>query len=125
MDYNVYLLIHLFGIFTVLAAAGSLAYREAVGGPGGPGEAGARKLIMVEHGLGLLLMLVSGFGLLAKLEIHGVPGWAWVKIAVWLLLGAAPFLIRRFFRGSKALVFWALLPILAIASGYLAKSKPF
>jgi hypothetical protein len=43
---------------------------------------------MITHGLGLLLVLVAGFGMLAKLGIHGVPTWAALKLIIWVALGA-------------------------------------
>lgn len=123
MSAKFYLLMHLFGMFTVVAAVASLAYREAVGGTPSPADGKFRKVMMFEHGFGLLLMLVSGFGLLAKLGIHGVPGWVWAKIGIWVFLAAAPFLIRRFFKREKALGFWMLVPLLGLLAGYLAITK--
>jgi|CXWL01.1.fsa_nt_gi hypothetical protein len=123
MSPKFYVLMHLFGMFSVLAAVASLAYREMVGGPGGPDEKTARRLVMFEHGFGLLLMLVSGFGLLAKLGHQGVPPWAWGKVGIWLVFAAAPFLVRRFFRGSRATILWIAVPLLGLLAGYLVISQ--
>lgn len=125
MDAKFYVLMHVFGLASVLLAIAGLAYREAVGGPGQPEEKRFRSIALAEHGFGLLLMVVSGFGLLAKQGIPGVPGWAWAKIVLWLYLAVAPVLVRRFFRGQQALVVWLSLPLIVLAARWLAIAKPF
>lgn len=125
MDVKTYLLMHLFGMFSVMVGIAGLAYREALGGPAQPNDKKLRMMALGEHGFGLLLMLVSGFGLLAKQGIHGIPGWTWAKIGIWVYLAAAPFLIRRFFAGDKALGLWISLPFWGLVAGYLAITKGF
>jgi len=50
------------------------------------------------HGVALLLLLVSGFGLIAKLHIplkFLSPSWFWQKTFIWIVLaGLTPFLIN-------------------------------
>ena len=51
---------------------------------------------MMLHGIGLVILLVSGFGQLAKLGIFGhMPTWAIVKLVLWLVLGGIPVLAKR------------------------------
>lgn len=50
----------------------------------------------VTHGLGLVLILVSGFGLLARLGLFSaIPVWAYIKILVWGLMALAISLLKR------------------------------
>ena len=49
----------------------------------------ARKLAGMTHGIALLLILFTGFGMIAKLGL-GFPLWVWVKLVViWLVIGAS------------------------------------
>ena len=48
---------------------------------------------MALTGTGALVNLVSGFGLLAKMSLfHPLPGWAWLKLALWLAIALLPVL---------------------------------
>lgn len=85
-----------------------------------------RKWVAITHGVGLLIALVGGFGLLARLGIsHGAdwPLWVWLKLGIWLVLGAMTALIGRNPRHAR--LFWALIPVLAVCAAYLAINKPF
>jgi hypothetical protein len=83
MDYTVYKIIHLVGI-SILGLG--------VGGMMAGGE--KRKAFAICQGIGLLVMLVSGFGLLAKLKL-GYPSFAVVKTVLWLVIGMLPMLFRK------------------------------
>ena len=83
MDYNFYKITHLIGI-SVLALG--------VGGMMAGGE--KRKTFAMLQGIGLLVMLVTGFGLLAKLGL-GYPHFAMVKTALWLLIAMLPVIFRK------------------------------
>ena len=51
----------------------------------------SKRLIAITHGTAVVVILVAGFGLLARLGFSGVqswPLWVWVKLAVWLILAA-------------------------------------
>lgn len=74
------------------------------------------------HGVGLLLLLVAGFGALAKLGYKGPPGWAIGKLAIWLLLGAAPVIFKKAPQVAKAVV--CALPLVALGAAALAVLKP-
>jgi hypothetical protein len=72
-----------------------------------------------------VLILVSGFGALAKIGLSnpGIwPGWLWLKAFIWLLFGGVIVLIRRVPRLTTLL--WWVLPILGGLAGYLALYKP-
>lgn len=121
MSLLAYKTIHLFAVILTFTILGGLALHAANGG--GRDTNSQRKLTGILHGLGLLLLLVSGFGALARLATGGVPGWVWAKIVLWLLLGAAAVTFRRG-PGVARLVLW-LLPVLGGVAAWLALYKPF
>jgi len=83
MDYNVYKIIHLVGI-SILGLG--------VGGMMAGGE--KRKAFAICQGIGLVVMLVSGFGLLAKLTL-GYPSFAIVKTVLWVVIAMLPMIFRK------------------------------
>lgn len=111
-----YKILHLLGLFLLFAALGAATLRSRT-------ETRGRGLVAASHGIALLLLLVSGFGLLAKLGIDGIPGWAWGKLVLWLLMGAWIAVARRL-ESAQALLWWAL-PLLGLVGAYLALYKPF
>jgi len=67
----------------------------------------------------MFLILLAGFGMLARLGISGSwPLWIWIKIGIWLLLGALPVLLRRSDKPSSALLY--LAPVLAAIAAWAA-----
>lgn len=60
---------------------------------------------MMFHGIGLVILLISGFGQLAKLGMTAhMPPWAIVKIVAWLVLGFLPVLAKRHVLPRSAVV---------------------
>jgi hypothetical protein len=118
MDLHAYHLLHLAGVIFLFTALGSamMAQREGTAG------AAARKLSGITHGLAMLIILVAGFGALAKLGL-GMPGWAWAKLVIWLLLGASPVLVRK--RPDLVKLWWWVLPLLGVVAAWLGHYKPF
>jgi len=83
MDYTTYKLIHLIGLAALAIGLGGMM----AGGEN-------RKTFAIVQGIALMVMLVSGFGLLAKLKL-GFPHFAMVKVVLWVVLGMLPMLLRR------------------------------
>ncbi len=126
LDYTVYRLVHLFGLFVILMSLGGLtlwATQQVGQTPVSATQVAIRKRLNAVHGLGLFFSLLGGFGMLAKLEIHWPwPNWVIVKFACWLLLGGISVLPRR--KPELAgLVFVAVLLIATLAA-YTAIFKP-
>jgi len=124
ISYQAYKVIHLIGIFLTLAALAGLALAAASGATKQTNP--ARKLISVSHGVGLLVVLVGGFGLLARLGvIHGsaFPGWVWAKLAIWVTMGALVAVPYR--RPDLARLVFIALPVLGGLAAWLAIYKPF
>ncbi len=119
MSAQTYNVLHVLGILFAFTALGGATLRALAGtGEDAPG----RKLAIITHGVALLLILVSGFGMLAKLKL-GFPLWVWAKLVIWLLIGASIALIRRL--PAHASLFWFALPVLGAIAAYLAIYKPF
>ena len=71
---------------------------------------------MMWHGIGLLISLISGFGMLAKMGIMGsMPLWVWIKIALWLVLGFLPVLAKKKILSGPFVVKLAILVGAALA----------
>ena len=78
------------------------------------------KTAMKWHGIGLVIMLVAGFGMLGKLGLmKSMPTWVWIKMGIWLALGALPVLAKRQVLPKGAVILLAVLLAVAAASlGY-------
>lgn len=112
-----YKVIHLLGIFLLFSGLGGV-WAMAVTSADATRAAG-RRLLMATHGVALLLILLGGFGMLAKLGIAGVwPLWVWIKITIWILLAASPLWLRRA-AGARGLLFF-LAPLLGAIAAYSA-----
>ncbi len=119
-----YEILHVVGIAMIFLAIGGVAVHAANGGS--KATSGTRGLVSTMHGLGALLILVGGFGMLARIGFqHGAnfPAWLWVKIAVWAILSAVVLLPYR--RPALARPFLVGLPLLAGVAVYMALYKPF
>ena len=118
MSYLFYKVLHLLGVMLLFFALGGYAMS-----PTGEGASKRGRLVLgFAHGFGVLLLLVAGFGLLAKLGIMGnVPLWAWLKVGLWLALAAAPVLIRR--TPASLRLAWVALPFVGAVAGWLAIYK--
>lgn len=118
---EIYKLVHLSGVLLVILALGGIALHMI---SGGTRNFPHRKFLASLHGIGLLLALVGGFGLLARLNITSdFPGWVWAKGGLYLLLGAIPTLFYRFPGAAKSL--WFGVWIAATAAAWLAIFHPF
>ena len=118
-----YEILHILGIAMTFVAIGGVAVHAANGGK--KGTSTTRTLVGMVHGLGSLLILVGGFGMLARMGFqHGsaFPLWLIGKILIWLLLSVVVLLPYR--RPALAKPALLALPLLAAAAAYLALYKP-
>ncbi len=120
MSYDFYKLIHFLGIFLVFSALGG-QFVQALNG-GDPRLAPARKWIGMFHGIGLVLILVAGFGMLAKAQLP-IQGWTITKLLIWLILGGVGAIAAK--KRSAAGALWVAAILLGVISAYMAHYKPF
>jgi uncharacterized membrane protein len=117
--------LHLVGVLLAFTGVAGIAAHAAGGRP--RSENPVRGLLAGLHGIGLLVVLLAGIGMLARLmRTPSMPGPAWVtaKLILWVLLAGmvavpyrGPGLARR--------VLLAGLPLLAVAAVVVAVLKPF
>jgi uncharacterized membrane protein SirB2 len=121
VSYEIYKLLHVVGI--VLLFSGLVALLTMKITNVNP-EGASRRFAFLTHGLGLFLLLLSGFGLLARLEMaRNMPNWAYVKIAIWLIFGGMIALIKR--RPKLGWTMYIPMLVIYMAAAYLAINKPF
>ena len=79
MSHTVYIIFHLIGaLFVAFALGGSLLQAINTGNK----NFRFKKVIGAVHGIGLLLLFVAGFGLIAKNGYSTIPLWVWIKIII-------------------------------------------
>ena len=83
MDIQTYRLIHVLGAAALALGLGGIIVNSA-----------HRKGFVILQGVALLMMLVSGFGLLAKYHL-GFPHFAMAKLALWAVAGALPVVFKK------------------------------
>lgn len=107
-----YHIAHLVGLILLFVGFGGMA-------------GGYSKGAMKFHGLGLLILLVAGFGLIAKLQLSYTAPFVIAKLVIFLVLGALPVLLKRRVLGSGAVIGIAVL--LGGCAAYLGyvKALPF
>ena len=118
MSLAAYKVLHIFGVILLFTGIGGLCVLSIAGGE----SARARKLASMVHGIALVVILVAGFGLLAKLGFGTeIPGWIWLKLVIWIVLAGAVFVLRKAPQLATPLLF--LLPLLGAVASYLAIYK--
>ncbi len=119
MTFDFYKLVHFLGIFMVFSALGGQITQSLNGNDSKRTQ--ARKWIALYHGVGLLLVLVAGFGMIAKLQI-GFPAWVVGKLIIWVALGGVGALAAR--KKNLAGLIWVVVLLLGLTAAYLAHYKP-
>lgn len=121
ISYSVYKVMHLTGVLMVFFAVGaSLMHFINQGTKIHPWK----KFLAITHGIGILVSLVGGFGLLARLGlVQGLPTWAIVKLVIWTYFAVITAIIPR--KPALAKPLWLLSLVLGSCTAYLAIFKPF
>ena len=128
ISYAVYKVIHYLGIFALVATLSAALGRAALMGSRAVSTSSDdpwRRRLAALHGAALFVILLGGFGMLARLDVdHGelFPTWVWAKLAIWVVLAALVAFRRSARWSARALV---LAPLLAFAAAYVAFMKPF
>lgn len=122
LSYEVYKLIHLIGIIMIFVTLGGIMIHAFNGGTKADNH--WRKAAGITHGVGLLFVLVGGFGLLARIGIQWPwPGWVFGKAVIWLLLGGISGVIYKLGVEGKGL--WYVVILLGAIAASFAIFKPF
>lgn len=122
-SHQLYNVVHVFGIALVVAALGGAALLVMTEGT--RDVRSARRLLAIMHGIGAFLVLLGGFGMLARLGIvqgASFPGWIWVKLVIWAVVAAALFVPYR--RPAWARPLLLAVPVLIALAAYMAIYKP-
>lgn len=109
MTYEFYKILHIAGLCALFLGLGGML-------------AGQRKSFGMLHGLGLVLMLVSGFGMQAKASLK-FDGWVIAMIGAWVVLAVMPVVAKRQVLPTPVVALLSLA--LGAATGWLAFYKPF
>ena len=115
---QVYHVLHLLGIMMIFVGYGGLTARVMLD----VDDRRLRRLGAITSGLGLFLVLLGGFGLLARLYDGQFLGWINVKIGVWVLLGALIFFINRFPKLGQ--FWWWLATLLGLVAVLMVYVRP-
>ena len=124
MSHQFYNVVHIVGIILVMSALGGAAVRAMT--VTAEELASTRRMLALLHGIGAFLVLLGGFGMLARLSSRegvGFPGWLWVKLLIWGTLAVALFIPRR--QPTLARPLLLALPLLGGLAAYMAIYKPF
>ena len=112
MSPSFYQILH---VLSLLVLTGGVFYGFA-------GAPETRKKVLMATGIASLLMLISGVGLLHKLG-YGFPGWAIVKLVVWLALSGLAGIGYRM--RSKTTLFLSIITGLLFVALVMVYNKPF
>ena len=117
MSYEFYKILHFSGlILTLTSLSGYIFY--LVQNKGNE----KRKFFSILHGIGLVVILVSGFGLAARLGyVQQLPNWIYIKLAIWLVLGGSIAIVKR--QALNPLVTYSAIIILSILAAITAVTK--
>jgi len=116
MPHSFYIFLHVTGLTLLALSLGGMAIHRQSSSETRP------KILSIFHGIGMLLILVAGFGLLARLSISFPwPLWVWAKLLMFLFLGGFPKMSEKFDAGIGMYIVAGAI-IAAAAMGVL---KPF
>ncbi|MGM0578396.1 MAG: hypothetical protein ACQEXJ_21910 [Myxococcota bacterium] len=118
MSIQVYFALHIFAILLLFLGLGARTAQALDGGEPRKGKL----LATVSHGLGLFLILLAGFGMLARMGITWPwPHWVIVKVAIWVILGVLVVVPKRV--PNLSVLVWIVFALLGLVAAYAAKYK--
>ncbi|MCB1197851.1 MAG: hypothetical protein R3A45_07380 [Bdellovibrionota bacterium] len=112
MPYEIYKTAHIIFLLTFIASTGISFFVET-----------QNKQVRMIGMTSSFLMLVAGFGLLARLGIKDWPLWVTIKLIIWLILAIASPILARKLRDNRIWAF-RLLMLLFFTAVVLAIYKP-
>jgi len=118
MSLMFYKVLHIIGILMLFLSIGGAIIRASIDQKTEKLE----KFVLMNHGIALIIIVIAGFGMLAKLGMV-FTGWVVVKIIIWLLMGALILPIKKM--PEKRAVWWFTALILGGIAAFMALYKPF
>lgn len=108
MSHELYRVLHILGLLMLF---GGLTGLWGVYVSGAPPRKSLRLGLAVTHGVGMTLLLLSGFAMAGQLGLMSdLPAWVWIKLGIWLVLGGSMILAKRKADlGISLVVFWIVL----------------
>lgn len=121
MSYLFYKWLHLTSLLIMVLTTGVLLSSAFAA----PLNARVRKSLAIIHGVSLAVVLVAGFGLLARAQIDGAFTTLWFnfKLIAWLLFGMTPLFIKRLPAKHQPKLFGFFAALLTLTV-YLVVNKP-
>jgi hypothetical protein len=117
MSYELYKILHVSAVLLLFTSLGTLA--AAANSDSGR----LKKLAGIAHGIALTVILIAGFGLLARLSLMAsIPIWVWLKMGLWLALALIVMPLRR--KPEWATALWLMVPVLGGLAVWAAVWKP-
>ncbi|MFP6906169.1 MAG: hypothetical protein VCG02_13205 [Verrucomicrobiota bacterium] len=107
MPAYIYQILHLSGLVLVFLSLGGAVVRSMSKSD----EPAIRKLVGLSHGIGMLLVFIAGFALIAKTGV-GFQIWVFIKIGIWILLAVLFAMINR--KPDLARTLWYIVLFAAV-----------
>lgn len=121
MPYEFYKVMHFLGIVMLFTAMGGTVLHVINGGSKATNA--ARGLVGALHGIALALILIGGFGMMARLGfITGWPGWIYGKLAAWIALPILGVIAEKKPQHGRTVL--VLVPIIGVFAAWMAIYKP-
>lgn len=122
MVYGIMKTVHIIAFASVAMGLGALAFHGLNGGT--KENNNARLWALITHGASLIVLFVTGFGLLGVLKLSSFPFplWVWLKLVLVLVAGGVVALFLR--KTELAKVWWFSVPVLIGVAAVLAIFKP-
>lgn len=121
IDYQIYKILHISGIVLLMLGLSAVLFLHAIKAQI-PGK--LKMIAYASHGIGTFLILLGGFGMLARLGLaQSMPTWVHAKLAIWVVLALAVAVAKRKAQWTGIqIIFYTLL---AATATYVAVYKPF
>lgn len=123
ISYEAFKVLHLLAVLVLFAVLGGVAVHAMNGGTRESNA--ARRIVAGLHGTALLVALVAGMGLVARLDLTtgGLPLWVYGKVVIWFIVALLLGLPYRRPALARPLLLFGL-PLLAVVAAWLAVYKP-
>jgi hypothetical protein len=121
MTYEFYKVMHFLGIVMLFTALGGSVLHVINGGSKATNV--ARPLVGALHGIALALILIGGFGMMARLGyMTAWPGWIHGKLAAWVALPALGMVAQK--KPQHARTVLVLILVVGLFAAWMAIYKP-